>query len=245
MPLSAMFRRLGSGIRWRAPQSPLGPQTWNRSTQIPSFTQRAFHQSSRPGHDRQTHKTLRAGVLRSAFFMSAALLLFDPNLDWNARRQTAIDLVQSVTMEEDIDVKLKNYWEIGPWLLEHYCEKPVTQHGSLPLGPDSEWRDQIETRVFSAPDPDDPEKTFVVCQVCFKDRNEPEFYVSIHGNLLTDVTEDILPAFEEVGKAQGINRGAILVLSPSDEWKSVYFDGNRYISVGFLEWQTAELMGFS
>jgi hypothetical protein len=244
-----MFTRFASALRSRAARSPasLARPAWSR--QAPFFTQRTLQQGFRAAHPPPGpgFKTLHAGMLNFAVYMSIAILLTDPALqdDWRDRRNAGLEIVQSVTLEQDVHTRLKRFWELGPSLLSSYCRSPVTHHGALPLGPESDWRDEIETRLFSAPDPDDPEKNFVVCQVSFKDQTELDSYVAVYGNILTDVAEDILPTFEKTAKAHGMNRGAVLILQPSSDWKSIYFDGKRYISVVFLEWQTAESMGLA
>ncbi|ORY58724.1 uncharacterized protein BCR38DRAFT_446388, partial [Pseudomassariella vexata] len=248
---AVMLRRLGlsHGVQWRATSRLAPVRTGSRPS--PFFGQRpiqrchgTFISKGPPRTVKSLVSSMYGGILFGAIYVSIGLLVVsEPDLDFQGRQQLGVDIVQSLTQEKDQETRHQRFWEIGPVILESHSGFPVTQHGALPLDSKSEWRNQIETQVFSAPDPDDREKNFVVCQVYFKEPQDLEFYVSVYGNLLTDVTEDIIPTYENTAKALNVNRGVLLLLAPNGDWKSIYYDGKRYVSVVFLEWQTAESMG--
>lgn len=178
--------------------------------------------------------------------MSVALLVTDTTLDIRERQALALKTVYDIINEKDEATKLKRYWDTGLWLLEIYSGAEVEHHGPLPPVKDSGWTDdELETRLMTAPDPDF-EGTFVFCQaLLFVEEEETDVYLAQNGNRVTDATEALLPTFEAFARdCGGPVRGVILLVQPDGDWKSVYFDGKRWINVVYLEWQTPASLGF-
>ncbi|OTB02059.1 hypothetical protein M426DRAFT_25070 [Hypoxylon sp. CI-4A] len=179
--------------------------------------------------------------------MSIAMLVTDTSIDYRERQEIALKTVYDIILEADEATKVQRYWDTGLSLLHKYSAAEIQDHGSLSPDPELGWReDELETRLMTTPDPDYPRSTFVFCQAVLYD-HEPDdsVYVAQHGNRATDATEALLPAFEAfVERCDGPVRGVILLMQPNGDWKSVYFDGKRWINVVYLEWQTPATLGY-
>lgn len=178
--------------------------------------------------------------------MSIAMLVTDTTLDYKERQELALKTVYDIITELDEKKKLKRYWETGLQLLGLYSGAEIQHHGHLQPDPQAGWRDdELETWLLSTPDPDYPGWTFVFCQALLHDLDPSDVYIAQHGNRATDATEALLPAFEDFARDRdGPVRGVILLMQPNGDWKSVYFDGKRWINVVYLEWQTPATLGY-
>lgn len=178
--------------------------------------------------------------------MSIAMLVTDENMSYPERQELALKTVYNIIFEQDEEAKLKRYWETGRWLLATYSGTEVQDHGYLQAAPDSGWGDDdLEARLMTTPDPDFPGTTFIFCQAVLYDFEPSEVYIAQHGNRATDAAEAMLSAFESFARHQeGPVRGVILLMQPNGDWKSLYFDGKRWINVVYLEWQTPATLGY-
>ncbi|KAH9993452.1 hypothetical protein F4779DRAFT_608685 [Xylariaceae sp. FL0662B] len=237
-----MFRRFWAGPR--CPASKICFSFRPRSQLRRLLTQRAAI-PRRSTWSRQTHSKILSARVYGSIFLSIGLLVTNEALDWEVRRNLAVSIVQEITLEPDMAKKLQRYWELGPWLLQLYSGAEAEDHGPLPLDTDTEFaEDELQTELLTVADPERPGGTFILCQGLLAEKDEDEVYVAVHGNRLTDVTEALLSSFETFAKDYGSARGVVLLMQPNGDWKSVYFDGRRWINVVYLEWQTPTSMGF-
>ncbi|KAI0836973.1 hypothetical protein F5Y06DRAFT_98001 [Hypoxylon sp. FL0890] len=244
-----MFRRLWAG--------PRGPATnrlsftyrlWPRQQSHQSFFTRRAPAAHRSRPHQSQPRILQAAQrgIYGSIFMSIAMLVTDKSLDYSERQELALKTVYDIITEADEEKKIKRYWETGLQLLAQYSGAEIEHHGRLHPDPEAGWSDEeLVTWLMSAPDPDYPGWTFVLCQALLRDPSPAEVYIALHGNRATDATEALLPAFEEFASARdGPVRGVVLLMQPDGDWKSVYFDGKRWINVVYLEWQTPATLGY-
>ncbi|CAJ2508988.1 Uu.00g140140.m01.CDS01 [Anthostomella pinea] len=245
-----MLRRLwaGSRVPARSLSSNIGRQLHSPPTGRSRISQHEI-----PRHGPRTHtnhrpsKLLQAGIYGS-IYTSIGFLVLNEALDWPTRKAIGVETVQSITLEEDEEIKCARFWETGQSLFEAYtgCEE-VEHHGPVRLlgDPDQGWLhdDVLQTRTMTAPDPEKPGGTIFLFLGVLLDPED--VYITEYGNRLTDATEAILPALEEFARERKVGRGVFVLLENGGEgnWKSVYFDGTRWINVVYLEWQTAESLG--
>jgi hypothetical protein len=179
-------------------------------------------------------------------FLSIALLVTDESLDWSTRQSAATQVVQEITGAPDHATQLHNFWAVGPALLQaHAGADAVRHHAASTVRPtdDSGLADELEVRLMTAPDPEIPGTTLMLCQAAFVREEEPDFYVATHHDRMLDAAMALIPALEDFAKGYAPARGAMLVLYPDGNWYCLYFDGCRWLNMIFLEWQTAETMG--
>lgn len=208
---------------------------------------------------------LRSGIYGTVY-LSIALLVTDESLDWGTRQSAATQVVQDVTGAPDHETQLRNFWALGPALLQAHAgggsvgggggdddgangtatEVVVRHHeGGLQPAADSGFEGELDVRLMTAPDPETPGGTLVLCQAAFMREEEPEFYVATHHDRMLDAAMALIPSFEDFARTCAApTRGAMLVLYPDGNWYCLYFDGRRWLNMIFLEWQTAETMGF-
>ncbi|KAI0380472.1 hypothetical protein F5Y04DRAFT_257453 [Hypomontagnella monticulosa] len=247
-----MLRRLWAGPRGSATTTKFSSRFWrpqqtNRSffTPPPTRTQQGPRtRQSRQSQSRILHAS-HAGIYGS-ICMSVAMLVTDTTLDFRERQALALKTVYDIVNERDEATKLKRYWDTGLWLLGIYSGAEIEHHGPLRPVKNSGWtEDELETRLMTTPDPDF-DGTFVFCQaLLFDDYRDTDVYVAQNGNRVTDATEALLPTFEAFAKeCRGPVRGVILLVQPDGDWKSVYYDGKRWINIVYLEWQTPASLGY-
>jgi hypothetical protein len=177
--------------------------------------------------------------------MSIGFLVLNEGLDWDTRRSMGVDTVQWITLESDTQRKWDKFYETGESLLAAYSEAEEVEYHTVCVRFDK----TLEARILTAPDPEVEGGTLILCLGTLRDPAEDEdqeTYFSEHGNRLTDATEAMLPEIEALARSLPASpkvRGAMLLLSQDGDWKSLYWDGRRWINIIFLEWQTAESMG--
>ncbi|XXH01834.1 hypothetical protein Hte_008196 [Hypoxylon texense] len=225
-------------------------------------TRHPGQQQGRRRYHHYHHHVLRAGPsgIYGTIFMSIVLLVTDPTMDWQARQEAALATVYGIMYEPDEAVKIGRFWRTGLELLGAYAgiaaaeirvydprrQLGSTSSSSSALGALPGWPDdELAWVVCTAPDPEWPGGTLVLCQAVLFDPPDPDaVYVAEHGNRATDASEALLVKVEEFARGLGGPvRGGILLMQPNGDWKSVYFDGKRWINVVYLEWQTAASMG--
>ncbi|KAH9904512.1 hypothetical protein F4778DRAFT_780486 [Xylariomycetidae sp. FL2044] len=255
-----MFRRLCAGSRAPAarflsstlPRQAHSRAVISREAVTPAKRPRPLLPSRRIRDQQEQRRKLLGARIYGTVWISIGMLVMDESLDWRTRIGIGIQVVQNITLEQDHPTRLKQFWDTGHWLLHQYGGTDVEHHGALRLPADSGFSspDELETRLLTVPDPDIPGGTVILCLAAFlgPDEEDTEIYVSEHGNRLTDAAEAMLPAFEKFAAEtypSSPTRGAILVLQQNSDWKSVYWDGHRWINLVYLEWQTAESMGLA
>ncbi|KAI8626247.1 hypothetical protein F5Y19DRAFT_447692 [Xylariaceae sp. FL1651] len=249
-----MLRRLWAGSR--APAHNL-TSSLCRSPQQFLFRQVHFSPRSRilrhgPQNNHHHHhqwgkssRQLHARIYGSVY-TSIGFLVLNEALDWEVRRNLGIETVQNITLEADSARKWRKFYETGESLLAAYSGAEVEHHeGAIRFREEAGWGDELETRVLTAPDPEVEGGTLVLCLSVLRDPEE-EIYFSEHGNRLTDATMTVLPEVEAFARALPASpkvRGAMILLQQDGDWKSLYYDGTRWINIVYLEWQTAESMG--
>ncbi|KAK7911181.1 hypothetical protein PG985_013662 [Apiospora marii] len=213
--------------------------------------QLASQQRSRHGAGPKP-RVLRAHIY-GTLFLSVALLVPDESMDWDARSELGIKTVQDILRPATYAEKKHEFMMTGAALLALYSggQADDVQVHETPLvaTAESQMEGHLQNLVLTAPDPEVPGGTLVLCQSVFVDDHEPEFYVSTHGSMNNDAAEALIPPFEEFARTLraaggGPVRGAMLLLEASGSWKCIYWDGKRWFNLIFLEWQTAESMGF-
>ncbi|GAP88575.2 hypothetical protein SAMD00023353_7000500 [Rosellinia necatrix] len=167
-------------------------------------------------------------------------------LDWDQRMSTAIETVERITHEKNVRRMWSIFYETGQALLATYSGAEVVYHHDAVRVPSKGgWAGELEIKMFTSPDPEVEGGVLVLCLATLGDQMDT--YVTVDTNQLTDATEAIIPGVEEFASTlQGSPkvRGAILILQDNGNWKNVYWDGRRWINIIYLEWQTAESMGF-
>ncbi|KAI1848614.1 hypothetical protein JX266_005473 [Neoarthrinium moseri] len=179
-----------------------------------------------------------------SIYLSIALLVTDDSLDWLTRRHAGVEAVQEITLAKDFATKTKNFWALGPALLHAYSGKDVEHHEGLQPTEESGMVDELEVRLMTVPDPDDSDTTLFLCQATFKSEAEPEFYVATRSNRMEDAAYSLMPSVDKVNQQHLAARGLLLLLYPDGSFHCLYYDGRRWLNLLFLEWQTAESMGF-
>ncbi|KAI0179873.1 hypothetical protein GGR52DRAFT_216180 [Hypoxylon sp. FL1284] len=204
------------------------------------------------GGRRRAHaRTLRAAAsgIYGTIFMSIVMLVADESMSYQSRQALALSSVYDIMQERDPDEKIRRYWATGRAALEAYAAAggpdDVVVCGAVRPDPRAGWADdEIDAVVMTAPDPEWPGGTLVFCQAVLFDMEPDAIYVAEHGNRATDAAEALLVTVEEFARdLGGPVRGGLLIMQPSGDWKSLYFDGKRWINVVYLEWQTAASMG--
>ncbi|KAI1760174.1 hypothetical protein GGR53DRAFT_470587 [Hypoxylon sp. FL1150] len=199
----------------------------------------------RPGHGRAVLSASQSGIYGTVF-MSIVMLVTDESMDYRTRQDLAFAIVHNIMGEADYTNKIARYWATGQLILASYSGSDIKVHGRLRPDPASGWTDdELEAVVMTAPDPDWPDGTLVFCQAVLFDPDPDAVYIAEHGNRATDAAEALLTKVEEFAKDHGGPvRGALLLMQPNGDWKSLYWDSKRWINVVYLEWQTAASMGF-
>ncbi|TGJ84568.1 hypothetical protein E0Z10_g4183 [Xylaria hypoxylon] len=246
-----MLRQLGVGCR--NPAHSLTSRLF-RSPQLPSslsWQQRLFSQSKIPRHGPRTNhyrqngngtRQLQARIYGS-IYTSIGFLVLNEALDWDVRRAMGVETVENIALEKDANEMWRKFEETGQSLLAAYTGADVEYHEDAIRVPSDV--DSVEAKVFTAPDPDVEGGIMLLCLAELKDP-EGDTYFASNGNRLTDVTDSLAPkveAFASSLEASPKVRGVMLLLQQDGDWKSLYWDGKRWLNVVYLEWQTAESMG--
>ncbi|RWA11540.1 hypothetical protein EKO27_g3581 [Xylaria grammica] len=251
-----MLRQLGVGCRnpahslasrlFRSPR-PQSRLSWQRhffsQSRIPRQAPRSGPQTNYHRQNGNGARQLHAGIYASVC-VSIGFLVLNDTLDFKVRRRIGIEVVQSVTGQKDVKERWIKFYETGHWLLTAYCGGHVEYHEDAIRAPDD--CGLVNVTIFSSRDPDVEGGTVVLCLVALRNQ-EGDTYFPTNGNRLTDVTESLIPkveAFASGLEASPKVRGAMVLLEEDGDWKSLYWDGMRWINVVYLEWQTAESMGF-
>ncbi|KAK6849310.1 hypothetical protein PG995_013143 [Apiospora arundinis] len=226
-------------------------QPWIQPPQSSSKQQHQGHNRSHHAGTTSARPTVLKAHVYGTLFLSIALLVTDESIDWDRRIELGIDMVQNVTSPPTYAGKKLEFEIVGAGLLSLFSgagPDTLQLHEGLTATAESQMADQLENWVMTAPDPDVEGGTLILCQSVFVGEDEPDFYVSTHGSMNNDAAEALMPPFEEFAatlKAKGGPvRGALLLLQASGDWKCIYWDGKRWFNLIFLEWQTAESMGF-
>ncbi|KAK8040983.1 hypothetical protein PG994_013990 [Apiospora phragmitis] len=218
-------------------------------------TTRVIEKQHQSHHHARHGATPKPTILRAhiygTLFLSIALLVPDESLSWDERSELGIKTVQDVTSPASYAEKKAEFMKTGAALLSMFSgggSEVVQVHEPLAATAESQLDGgQLENWVMTAPDPEVAGGTLVVCQSVFAADDEPDFYVSTHGSMNNDAAEALIPAFEAFAatlRPRGPVRGAMMLIQASGDWKCIYWDGKRWFNLIFLEWQTAESMGF-
>ncbi|KAK8110234.1 uncharacterized protein PG998_006691 [Apiospora kogelbergensis] len=173
-------------------------------------------------------------------YLSIALLVTDESLSWDARCALGIETVQAVLRLATYEERKAEFMLTGVALLAAFSglvPEQLQAHDGFAVSPESQMTGELQSWVTTAPDPEVKGGTLLLCQGVFASDDEPELYVSTHGSMNNDAAEALMPPFEAFARsleAQG-GRG---------DWKCIYWDGKRWFNLIFLEWQTAESLGF-
>ncbi|KAI1478656.1 hypothetical protein F4774DRAFT_384660 [Daldinia eschscholtzii] len=169
-------------------------------------------------------------------------MVTDTSLSFEERRELGIQTMYYITLEPDRDTRFWRFWKMGRFLLEKYSGAALENCGQLQL---DQWTDdEFEAWMTAAPDPDVPGGSFVLCQVAIyretpatADGDDPSDRYSV-------ITQGLLSAFEAfVRRRGGSVRGAMLFLDPNGHYLGCYFDGKRWISIHFFEFQKPQDVG--
>ncbi|KAK8135641.1 hypothetical protein PG984_003581 [Apiospora sp. TS-2023a] len=207
----------------------------------------------RSRHGASPKPTVLRAHIYGTLFLSIALLVPDESLTWDARCELGIKTVQDIVRPATYAEKKHEFMMTGAALLALYsggqADDVQVHEQPLVATAESQMEGQLQNLVLTAPDPEVKGGTLVLCQSVFLDDHEPEFYVSTYGSMNNDAAEALIPPFEDFARklqaaGGGPVRGAMLLLQASGDWKCIYWDGKRWFNLIFLEWQTAESMGF-
>ncbi|KAI0537461.1 hypothetical protein GGR58DRAFT_471662 [Xylaria digitata] len=251
-----MLRQLGLGCR--NPAQSLTSRLFRSSQQSSLPRQRHFfsqsripRRASRANHHRQHGNSRQRGNSRrqlhariyGSIYTSIGFLVLNDALDWDARRALAVETVQYITMEREVKEKWRKFYETGQSLLAAYSGNDVEYLKDAIRVPSD--LDYLEVKIFRASDPDVEGGTMLLCLAALEDP-EGDTYIPANGNRLTDATDALVPEIEALASTLPASprvRGVMVLLQQDGDWKSLYWDGKRWINVVYLEWQTAESMG--
>ncbi|KAI1421225.1 hypothetical protein F5Y12DRAFT_39749 [Xylaria sp. FL1777] len=213
---------------------------WQRHFFSPSgIARRAprFHQYHQNG---SRSRQLRAHI-HTSIYMSITALVLNDAMDIDFGRAMCIRLILKIADEKDPDQKWRIFCETIQQLLSRFSDSQLECHEGAIRVPSF-----LETRLLTAPDPEVEGGTLVVFLGMVKDAgNDP--YLIDNGRWITNVALTILPEIEAF--ASGLEsspkvRGVALLLEPDGSWKSLYWDGKRWMNVLFLEWQDSETLSY-
>lgn len=164
-------------------------------------------------------------------------------LNWAERRTVGIDTVQHITGEEDSEEMRRKFYELGPMILQAFTNADVqeTVYVYDPRDPPS-----FDCKIYSSADPDVEGGTLVLYLVALNS-NADDTHVLEYGNRVTDIASGLIPHCENLAKTLSESsrvRGAMVLLEEDGSWKSMYWDGKRWLNVVFLEWQTPESLAY-
>ncbi|KAJ8108841.1 hypothetical protein ONZ43_g6304 [Nemania bipapillata] len=193
-------------------------------------------------NEKQGPRQLQAGGISAIIYMSIACLVLDESRDWASRRSVGIQVVDLVLQEKDETQKRVNFFALGWDLLRRYSCGDIEHHpDAIRITDEEGWVNGFEITVLTAPDPDVKNGTFVLCLGMEKSPQPGEDnHIPACHESLTDATFTLIPQVEVF--AHGLEgspsvRGAMLLLRRDNSWKSVYWDGKRWINIVFLEWR--------
>lgn len=206
---------------------------------------------SRHDDSKPRKPTMLLAHVYGTLYLSIALLVTDESLSWDARCALGIETVQAVLRLATYEERKAEFMLTGVALLAAFSglvPEQLQAHDSFAVSPESGMTGELQSWVTTAPDPEVKGGTLLLCQGVFASDDEPELYVSTHGSMNNDAAEALMPPFEAFARSLeaqgGPVRGALMVLQPSGDWKCIYWDGKRWFNLIFLEWQTAESLGF-
>ncbi|KAI0516972.1 hypothetical protein F5B22DRAFT_139605 [Xylaria bambusicola] len=218
-----------------------------------SWQRHFFSQPRIPRHNPRTNqhryhgskpKQLHARVFSTycTIYVSIMALVIDDRLDWRQRRGIGIHVIQDVIGEEDPEEMRRKFYELGLTVFHSFVKSDISEYLDIGFGNNS----AASAKLYSAPDPEVEGGTFLLYLVALDSSSEHTHIVE-SGNRVTDIAEDLIPNVEKVASVlaeSGRVRGAMVLLEEDGSWKSIYWDGKRWINVVFLEWQTPESMAF-
>lgn len=169
-------------------------------------------------------------------------MVLDEELPWKARGMIALAAVQEVMGEKDLITQWNKFYETCELILCAYSGSDAEYHeGAVRVPADVAWEasdDQI--KILTAPDPEVEGGILVLCLVALNDSNQ-DVYIASHSDsdCLTDVVLDLIPGVEAFARrlpGSSKVRGGMVVLDPADSsWKSLYWDGKRWINLVYLD----------
>ncbi|KAI1353643.1 hypothetical protein F5Y01DRAFT_275770 [Xylaria sp. FL0043] len=246
-----MLRQLRSWCR-SMPRSLTSTDSFFRSSRPQPSLKWQRHFFSQPGiprHGPRTHqyrqhgsssRHLHAGI-HCSIFTSIGALALSGETDWEVARARAIRLIGHIILEKDPEERWHTLCMMIAWSLASFCETDFDHLGyhNHPIRVPA----FVQTTIMTAPDPEVEGGTLVVCVGMIEDIEDT--YLIENGDRLTDLAQTSIPqveAFASKLEASPKVRGAMVLLDPGGNWKSLYWDGRRWINVVFLEWQTPESM---
>ncbi|KAI0429906.1 hypothetical protein F5Y09DRAFT_309101 [Xylaria sp. FL1042] len=209
-----------------------------------------FSRSGIPRHGPRTNqyrqygsrpRQLSAGV-QCTIWTSLASLALSEDIDWEEFRFQTLAIIHSITREEDEGERWRKLCAVSGSALASFSETELEHFGrhTAPI----QVPYDVVTGIMTAPDPEVEGGTLVVC-IGMVVRTKEGLYLTEHGDRLTDLSQDIMPKIEAFARnLEGSPkvRGCLVLLDQDGGWKSLYWDGRRWINIIFVECQTAESM---
>ncbi|KAI0814036.1 hypothetical protein GGR55DRAFT_633803 [Xylaria sp. FL0064] len=213
------------------------------------WQRRFFSQPGIPRHGPRTNqyrqhgsssRHLHAGI-HCTIFTSIGALVFSEEAGWEEGRANAVRLIGHIIHEKDPEERWRKLCTVIAWSLAWFCGTDFDhlEYYDRPI----RAPDFVQTTIMTAPDPEVEGGTLVVWVGMVQDIEDT--YLTENGNRLTDLAETNIPeveAFASKLEASPKVRGAMVLLDHDGNWKSLYWDGRRWINVVYLEWQTPESM---
>ncbi|KAJ3554590.1 hypothetical protein NPX13_g10575 [Xylaria arbuscula] len=186
---------------------------------------------------------MRAGNgIHCTIYLSIAAVTIWGDMDWRLARMAGIDCVQHVTGQETWDDMKREFFRMGRVLLaELAVGTEITEIVCTPEDPHF-----FDCKVYSVPDKEVEGGTFMLYLVALNEETD-ETHVIEHGNRVTDVATSLIPQFEAMAKTcneKSRLRGAMVLLEEDGSWKSLYWDGIRWVNLVFFEWQTPDSLAY-
>lgn len=168
-------------------------------------------------------------------------MVCNEELDWKTRSLVAIGAVQNIMSEPDVIGKWSKFYETCELILGAYSGGEVEYHeGAVRIPAGVSWAaSDRQIRIMTAPDPEVEGGTLLLCLVAL-DESKEDVYIASHGDsdLYTDVALDMIPEVEAFARRLPLSpkvRGGMVVLDPAGSWKSLYWDGRRWINLVYLD----------
>lgn len=172
-------------------------------------------------------------------------MVFNEELDWESRCLIAIGAVQTILKEKDVAARWSRFSKECEAILGAYSGGDVEDHeGAVRIPDDVYWKGSHgKVRILTAPDPELEGGILLLCLVFALDDSKEDVYITSHesSNYVTDVALDMIPEVEAFARSLPASprvRGGMVVLdSASSNWKTLFWDGRRWINLVYLEFQ--------
>ncbi|KAH9885518.1 hypothetical protein F4778DRAFT_760746 [Xylariomycetidae sp. FL2044] len=164
-------------------------------------------------------------------------MLFDPYGNKpGAAQEMAVEMIKDIDTIIDPDDRWQRIRQQGQAYLEIWSGRPTEDCGRIPMTKLPEFRPQVKTCALTTPDPDDPDRQFLLCLLSFT--------VTPTGGLdrFVEFKQASLPTIEQLAKRLDARRAMVVILDKRGEeydyrhyYEALYWDGKRFFSLK-IQW---------